>query len=95
MTMSTLRKTAFVFSALLGLATTLPLASSFAASPNAINNQTAQLVSPAQSELGRQPIVAQARQVWTTGGVYDQADRYRDQKGFPLPGEAQLYIPLN
>jgi hypothetical protein len=94
MTMSNTRKTAFVFSALLGLAVTLPLASSFAASPNAINNQTAQLVWPAQNELG-QPVVAQTGQVWTSGGVYDQADRYRDQKGFPLPGQAQLYIPLN
>jgi hypothetical protein len=95
MTMSNIRKTAFVFSALLGLAATMPLASSFAASPNAINNQTAQLIPAAQSELGRQPVVAQARQIWTSGGVYDQADRYRDQKGFPLPGQAQLYIPLN
>jgi hypothetical protein len=86
------RKTAFVFSALLGLAVTLPLASSFAASPNAINNQTAQLVSPTQAEVGRQ--VVQTRQP-STGGVYDRYDVYRDQKGFPLPGEAQLFQPTN
>jgi hypothetical protein len=86
-------KNAFVFSALLGLAVVQPLAASFAASPNAINNQTAQIVSPAQND--RQAPVVQTRQVFTSGGVYDQADRYRDQKGFPLPGQAQLYIPLN
>ncbi|HEY1505830.1 MAG TPA: hypothetical protein VGF92_16110 [Stellaceae bacterium] len=88
--MSKSRKTAFVFSALLGLAVTMPLASSFAASPNAINNQTAQLVAPAQTELGSQTLVQPHR---STGGVYDRYDIYRDQKGFPLPGEAQLFQP--
>jgi hypothetical protein len=92
--MSKTRKIAFVFSALLGLAVTQPLATSFAASPNAINNQTAQLVSPSQSELGRQPAV-QARRAWGGAGVYDQYDAYRDQKGFPLPGDSQLFMPIN
>jgi hypothetical protein len=91
--MSNIRKTSFVFSALLGLAVTQPLASSFAASPNAINNQTVQLASSVQSELGRQAFV-QTRQP-STGGVYDRYDVYRDAKGFPLPGEAQLFMPLN
>jgi hypothetical protein len=89
--MSNTRKTAFVFSALLGLAVTQPLAVSFAASPNAINNQTAQLVSPSQSELG--PAVVVPTQRAHGAGVYDQYDRYRDQQGFPLPGEAQLFLP--
>ena len=93
--MSKSRKTAFVFSALLGLALTQPLASSFAASPNAINNQTAQLVSSPQTELGRQTVVVPRQQAWTGTGVYDQYDRYRDAKGFPLPGQAQLFLPLN
>jgi hypothetical protein len=95
MVMSNIRKTAFVFSALLGLAITQPVAVSFAASPNAINNQTAQLVSPTQSELGRQPEVIQTRQAPRGAGVYDQYDRYRDAQGFPLPGEAQLFLPAN
>ena len=59
--MSKTLKTAFVFSALLGLAVTQPLSASFAASPNAINNQTAQLVSPVQNELGRQLVVPRGR----------------------------------
>jgi hypothetical protein len=91
--MSKTVKTAFVFSALLGLAVTQPLAASFAASPNAINNQTAQLVSPVQSEFGRQVVVQPQRK--GTGGVYDRYDVYRDQKGFPLAGEAQLFMPIN
>ncbi|HEX3970035.1 MAG TPA: hypothetical protein VHX19_01865 [Stellaceae bacterium] len=90
--MSNTRKTALVFSALLGLAMTQPLAVSFAASPNAINNQTAQLVSPSQSELGRQGVSAQTQRA-PGAGIYDQYDRYRDQKGFPLPGQAQLFLP--
>ncbi|HWE72799.1 MAG TPA: hypothetical protein VG328_06540 [Stellaceae bacterium] len=93
--MSNIRKTAFVFSALLGLAMIQPLASSFAASPNAINNQTAQLVSSPQAELGRQAVVVPPRQAWNGAGVYDQYDRYRDAKGFPLAGQAQLFFPLN
>lgn len=92
--MSKTRKIAFVFSALLGLAVTQPVAVSFAGSPNAINNQTAQLISPIQSELGRQSVVVPTRRV---GGasVYDQFDAYRNQKGFPLPGEAQLFEPID
>ncbi len=93
--MSKTRKTAFIFSALLGFAVTQPLAASFAASPNAINNQTAQLASPTQSELGRQPVMVQTRPAWRGAGVYDQYDAYRDQKGFPLPGESQLFMPIN
>ena len=65
---------------------------SFAGSPNAINNQTAQLVSPSQSELGRQAVSVPAQPA-RGAGVYDQYDRYRDQKGFPLPGQAQLFLP--
>jgi hypothetical protein len=91
--MSKTRKIAFVFSALLGLSVTQPVTSSFAASPNAINNQTAQLVSPVQSELGRQPGVVRTQQ--TPNGIYDRLDVYRDQKGFPLPGEAQLFAPID
>jgi len=90
--MSKTRKTAFVFSALLGLAVTQPLSASFAATPNAINNQTAQLVSPVQNELGRQLAV---QPQWKGTGVYDRYDVYRDQKGFPLPGESQLFMPIN
>jgi hypothetical protein len=87
--MSKSRKTAFVFSVLLGLAVTMPLASSFAASPNAITNQTAQAVASAQ-------VVAQPQQVTKgTGGVYDRYDVYRDAKGVPLPGQAQLFQPIN
>jgi hypothetical protein len=87
--MSKTLKTALFFSALLGLAVTQPLASSFAASPNAITNQTAQAVTPTQ-------VVAQPQQVKKgTGGVYDRYDVYRDAKGFPLPGEAQLFQPIN
>lgn len=92
--MSQSRKIAFVFSALLGLAVTQPVAVSFAASPNAINNQTAQLVSPTQSELGRQAVVVQTQRA-NGAGVYDQFDVYRGQNGFPLPGEAQLFEPIN
>jgi len=92
--MSKTRKIAFVFSALLGLAVTQPAAVSFAGSPNAINNQTAQLISPIQSELGRQPVVVETRRVGGAG-VYDQFDAYRGQNGFPLPGEAQLFEPIN
>jgi hypothetical protein len=88
-------KIAFVFSALIGLAATVPVASSFAASPNAINNQTAQLVPSSQSELGRQAVVVPTRQAPRGAGVYDQYDRYRDAKGFPLPGDAQLFLPFN
>jgi hypothetical protein len=93
--MSKTLKTVFVFSALLGLAVTQPLAPSFAGSPNAINNQTAQLVSPVQSDLGRQPVAVQDRRAPSGAGVYDQYDGYRNQKGFPLPGEAQLFQPIN
>jgi len=91
--MSKSRKIAFVFSALLGVAVTQPVAVSFAGSPNAINNQTAQLISPIQSELGRQPVVQTSRA--GGAGVYDQFDAYRGQNGFPLPGEAQLFEPIN
>ncbi len=91
--MSKTSKIAFVFSALLGLAVIQPPAASFAASPNAINNQTAQLVSPVQSELGPQSV--QTWQVPSGAGIYDQFDMYRDQKGFPLPGEAQLFAPID
>jgi hypothetical protein len=92
--MSKISKTAFVFSVLLGLAVTQPLAVSFAASPNTINNQTAQLVSSVQSDLGRQP-VAQARPMQSGAGVYDQYDGYRTQNGFPLPGDSQLFEPID
>ena len=91
--MSKTRKIAFVFSALLGLAVTQPVAVSFAGSPNAINNQTAQLISPIQSELGRQPAVVETRRAGA--GVYYQFDAYRNKEGFPLPGEAQLFEPIN
>lgn len=84
-------KTAFLFSALLGLAVTQPVAASFAGSPNAIDNQTAQLVSPVQSELG-QPI---ARSASGGTGVYDHYDSYRGLNGFPLPGTAQLFEPID
>ena len=92
--MSKTRKIAFVFSALLGLAVIQPVAVSYAGSPNAINNQTAQLISPIQSELGRQPVVVETRRAGGAG-VYDQFDVYRGQSGFPLPGEAQLFEPIN
>lgn len=91
--MSKILKIAFVFSALVGLAVTQPLVVSFAASPNAINNQTAQLVSPVQSELGRS--AAQSRPAWGGTGVYDRYDSYRGPNGFPLPGTAQLFEPLD
>lgn len=90
--MSKSRKTAFVFSALLGLAVTQPLAVSLAASPNAINNQTAQLVSPVQSDLG--PAV-RIRPSQSGAGAYDQYDGYRTQNGFPLPGDSQLFEPID
>ena len=86
-------KTAFVFSALLGLALTQPLAASFAGSPNAINNQTAQLISPVQSELG-QP-TSHVRPAPSGTRVYDSYDSYRGPNGFPLPGTAQLFEPLD
>lgn len=92
--MSKIGKTAFVFSALVGVAVTQPLAASFAASPNAINNQTAQLVSSVQSELGGQPM-AQVRPTRSGTGVYDSYDSYRGPNGFPLPGTAQLFEPLD
>ena len=92
--MSKIGKTVFVFSILLGLSVTLPLAGSFAASPNAINNQTAQLAAPVQSELGRQPM-AQVRPAWRGAGTYDGYDSYRGSNGFPLPGYSQLFEPLD
>jgi hypothetical protein len=92
MTMSKSRKTAFVFSVLLGLAVTQPLAVSFAASPNAINNQTAQLVSPVQSDLGPAVRIGPVR---SGAGAYDQYDGYRTQNGFPLPGDSQLFEPID
>lgn len=86
-------KTAFVFSALLGLAVTQPLVS-FAGSPNAAAYQNAQLVSPVQSELGR-PTLPQVQPTPRGTGVYDNYDAYRGQNGFPLPGDAQLFLPLD
>jgi hypothetical protein len=91
--MSKIGKIAFVFSALVGFTLTQPLVVSFAASPNAINNQTAQLVSPVHSELGR-PVV-QGRAAQGGAGVYDRYDLYRGPNGFPLPGEAQLFEPID
>jgi hypothetical protein len=92
--MSKISKTAFVFSALLGLAVTQPLAVSYAASPNAINNQLAQLVSPVQSDLGAGPAV-QVQRPHSGAGVYDQYDAYRTPNGFPLPGDSQLFEPID
>jgi hypothetical protein len=90
--MSKISKSAFVFSALLGLAVTQPLAVSYAASPNAINNQLAQLVSPVQSDLG--PSV-RVQRPHSGAGVYDQYDAYRTPNGFPLPGDSQLFEPID
>ena len=92
--MSKIGKTAFVFSALLGLAVTQPLAASLAGSPNAINNQTAQLVSPVESEIGSAP-VTQVQPTAHRAGVYDRYDVYRGTNGFPLPGDSQLFEPLD
>ena len=87
-------KTAIAFSALLGFAAIQPAIVSFAASsPNTINNQTAQLVSPVQSELGRS--VGQGRPAHGGAGVYDSYDSYRSTNGFPLPGNAQLFEPID
>ena len=91
--MSKILKTAIAFSALLGLAAVQPAIVSFAASPNAINNQTAQLVSPVQSELG-QP-APRAQRAPNRAGVYDRYDAYRGANGFPLPGTAQLFEPID
>lgn len=91
--MSKISKIAFVFSALVGFTLSQPLVVSFAASPNAINNQTAQLISPVQNELGRSAVQGRAAQGEV--GVYDRYDSYRGPNGFPLPGQAQLFEPLD
>ena len=90
--MSRTLKSAMLFSVLLGLTVAQPLTVSLAAAPNAINNQTAQLVSPERNELG-QPVPGHI--VPRGVGIYDGFDAYRGPNGFPLPGDSQLFEPVD
>lgn len=92
--MSKIVKSAIAFSALLGFAAIQPAVVSFAASPNTINNQTAELVSPVRSDLGG-AVAGQGSLAYSGTGVYDNYDSYRGSNGFPLPGNAQLFEPID
>jgi hypothetical protein len=85
------RKIAFTTAALLGLAVSLPSAPSWAASPNNAGSQLAEMRSSQQNVAGPYDPSGPARGT----GIYDNYDRYKDARGFPLPGYAPLFEPAD
>jgi hypothetical protein len=88
--MNNLNKAAIFVAAQMSFAMVLPLMAAAADSSNVAPSSSA-TTAPTQSASSPYDPSGPG----PGGGVYDNSDRFRDAKGFPLPGYAPLFEPTD
>jgi len=90
--MKSLGRTSAFLSAQMSLAMALPLLAAAAEQPSTVNSQPA---APKVEEQSASSPYGSAGPGAGGTGIYDNFDRFKDEKGFPRPGYGLLFGPAD